>query len=60
MRFGAAVVVVTGKDWVKLKSLPSMATRQRRVEFCVAELELRFPGGDRTALIDHVRAAAAK
>jgi len=52
---GADAVVVTGKDWVKLKSLPSISGRG--AAFYVAELELRFSGADREALIAQVMAA---
>ena len=53
----AAAIVVTAKDWVKLGTLPSIMQTAGRVEFCVAELDLRFSGGDRDALIDQTLAA---
>jgi tetraacyldisaccharide 4'-kinase len=50
----ARAIVVTGKDWVKIKSLPSMG--EGGAEFCVAELELRFFGTDGNALLGQVLA----
>jgi tetraacyldisaccharide-1-P 4'-kinase len=56
-RCGAGVIVVTEKDWVKLKSLTAIP--ESGAGFCVAELELRFLGADRDALIAQVMATLA-
>jgi tetraacyldisaccharide 4'-kinase len=57
---GSDAIVVTGKDWVKLRSLATLSKPSRNTGFFVAELELQFVESDRASLLGRLGDVVAR